>query len=155
MAFYDSASNASFWRGVDYYQQQKVLNFTKVENGIVEGVVAGSEGLEYAVSIDLAHPKRSTCNCKFADGRRVVCKHMVALYFASIPGACEQFEEDRRNWEAQIELEERRWRKETRERIDRHVAELSAEEARTKLADILYQGALDERYHSQEEWGRW
>lgn len=139
----------------DGRQQQQVLNFTEVENGIVEGAVSGSEGLEYAVSIDLAHPKRSTCNCKFADGRRVVCKHMIALYFASIPGAYEQFEKDRRNWETQIELEERRWRKETRERIDRHAAALSAEEARTKLADILFQEALDERYRSQDEWGRW
>lgn len=155
MTFYDSASNASFWRGVDYYRQQKVFAFAERENDIIEGTVAGSEGQRYSVAIDLAHPKKSTCNCKFAEGRRVVCKHMVALYFASIPGSYEAFENDRRNWEAQIELEERRWREETRKRIGEYVAALSAKEARARLADILFEEALDERYRRHDGYDYW
>ena len=155
VTFYDSASNASFWRGVDYYKQQKVLDFAEREGGIIEGTVAGSEGQRYKVAIDLVHPKKSTCNCKFAEGRRVVCKHMVALYFASVPGSYEAFENDRRNWEAQIELEERRWREETRRRIDEYVAALSAKEARTRLADLLFEEALDERYRRDDGYDYW
>lgn len=35
--------------------------------------------------VDIKHPKRSTCTCPFAEGRSVVCKHMVALYCEAFP----------------------------------------------------------------------
>ena len=35
-----------------------------------KGKVSGSNGEIYDVEIDKSHPKRSTCNCAFAKGRR-------------------------------------------------------------------------------------
>lgn len=155
MAFYSSASNASLWRGVDYFDKGKVEEFTCLDDGTIKGIVTGSEGKAYDVVIDPSHPKKSTCNCPFAEGRRVVCKHMIALYFASIPGSREAFDRDMQALEAQYELQEKRWREETRKRIDASVAALSAKEARARLADILYRDALDERYRSPDEYGWW
>ena len=37
----------------------------------------------------IKHPRKSKCNCPFAEGRRVVCKHMIALYFTIEPQAAE------------------------------------------------------------------
>ena len=150
MAFYSSASNASLWRGIDYYKQRKVKSFSDVNKSRIIGRVAGSDNNEYDVSIDLAHPKKSTCNCPFADGRHVICKHMIALYFTSIPGSYEDFEKDMERLEIQYELEEERWRKDTLEHIKEHVKGMSAKQAREKLVDIYYQNALDSRYH--DEW---
>ncbi|MBQ0089720.1 MAG: hypothetical protein KBT27_10375, partial [Prevotellaceae bacterium] len=39
-----------------------------------DGIVSGSENNKYSVHIETDHPRRSKCNCPFADGRRVVCK---------------------------------------------------------------------------------
>ncbi|NMB97839.1 MAG: hypothetical protein GYA02_14710 [Clostridiaceae bacterium] len=35
--------------------------------------------------INIVHPRKSKCNCPHADGRRVICKHMIALYFTVFP----------------------------------------------------------------------
>lgn len=49
------------------------------------GKVRGSNDAAYDVTIDTAHPKKSVCNCPFAEGRRVICKHMVALNLGIFP----------------------------------------------------------------------
>jgi uncharacterized Zn finger protein len=150
VTFYSSASNASLWRGIDYYKQGRVKSFGKNADGFIIGRVAGSDDNEYDVCIDISHPKRSTCNCPFANGRYVVCKHMIALYFTSTPGSYEKFEKDMDCLEVQYELEEEKWRKETLKHIKEHVKGMSAKQVREKLVDIYYQNALDNRYH--DEW---
>lgn len=35
----------------------------------------------------MEHPRKSKCNCPHADGRRVICKHMIALLFTASPEA--------------------------------------------------------------------
>lgn len=35
----------------------------------------------------MEHPRKSICNCPHADGRRVICKHMIALLFTASPEA--------------------------------------------------------------------
>ncbi|MCI9627698.1 MAG: SWIM zinc finger family protein [Eggerthellaceae bacterium] len=146
MAFYSSASNNSTWRGADYYEKGKVKSSYKVGISCFEGEVEGSDDQIYSVYIDIDHPRKSTCSCPFAEGRRVVCKHMVALYFASISGSLEAFREDITALEARYELEEKCWREEMLASIKRQVKSMSAKEAKDKLIDILYQDALDDRY---------
>ena len=75
------ASNASFNRGLGYYKSKAVLNGEKIGDGVYQGKVSGSQDNIYDVVIDIDHPRKSTCTCPFAAGRRVICKHMVALYF--------------------------------------------------------------------------
>lgn len=38
------ASNNSVWRGMDYYENKKVLSWHKAEDGTYNGVVSGQEG---------------------------------------------------------------------------------------------------------------
>ena len=106
MGLIEIASGNSVWRGMDYYENHKVVSWNKSGNstyeGVVsgsngdsynvyidklEGVVSGSNGDSYNVYIDKLHPRKSICNCAFAKGRRVVCKHMIALYFTAEPDA--------------------------------------------------------------------
>ena len=81
MGLIEIASGNSVWRGMNYYENHKVVSWNKSGNSTYEGGVSGSNGDSYNVHIDKLHPRKSVCNCSIAGGRRVVCKHMIALYF--------------------------------------------------------------------------
>ena len=109
MGLIDIASNASAWRGYEYYKENKVLSINKINENEYEGTVAGSSKEPYSVHIDILHPKRSTCNCPFAEGNKKICKHKVALYFSAFPDeadkyltAVEQAEKEAEEYEEQI-----------------------------------------------------
>ena len=70
MGLIELASGNSVWRGMDYYENGKVQSWIKSGDNTYEGTVSGSEGNSYSVYIDKIHPRKSTCNCPFADGRR-------------------------------------------------------------------------------------
>lgn len=150
-AFYSSASSNSLWRGVNYYKERKVRSFTQCDEGFC-GVVEGSDNAEYDVRINLSHPRKSSCSCPFAKDRRVICKHMIALYFTSVPDSYEAFEYDIQQLEVQYKLEEERWQKETLARIKDNVSKMSAKEVRAKLVDMLYQAMLEDRYRDDDWW---
>ena len=123
-------------------------SISHIDEDIIEGEVANHEGRTYHTIINLAHSTRSSCTCKFAKGRKVICKHMVALYFANAPDEYEELMKKVEAREKERELEERQWPEKTRKRIEAEVAALSAEEARTMLADLLYRKAQDEHYET-------
>ena len=109
MGLIDIASSASVWRGYEYYKENKVCSVNKVSENEYEGTVAGSTIEPYSVHIDIPHPKKSTCNCPFAEGNKKICKHKVALYFAVFPkeadkylAAVEQAEKEAEEYEEQI-----------------------------------------------------
>ena len=81
MGLIEIASGNSVWRGMDYYENHKVVSWNKSGNSTNKGGVSGSNEENYNVHIDKLHPRKSVCNCPIAEGRRVVCKHMIALYF--------------------------------------------------------------------------
>ena len=85
MALLDLASGQSFWKGMDYYEKKRVEKVLQINPQLFESEVKGSQGNIYHVTMDTKHPKKSTCNCPFAEGRRVICKHMVATYFTQFP----------------------------------------------------------------------
>lgn len=101
MGLIDAASAKSVWRGMDYYQDHKVLTWKQSGQDTYCGIVSGSEHAKYNVQINTSHPRKSTCSCPFAEGRRVVCKHMIALYFTAEPKAVEHFLEEKYEWEEQ------------------------------------------------------
>ena len=39
---------------------------------------------EYNVYLNLEKPRKSTCNCPLANGKRIICKHIVATYFSVV-----------------------------------------------------------------------
>lgn len=85
MKLLNLASSRSFWRGIEYHHEKRIIAWESLGKNCYQGKVEGSNGAVYNVMIDTAHPKRSVCNCPFAEGRRVVCKHMVALYLGIFP----------------------------------------------------------------------
>ena len=83
MAILDLASGKSLWRGLDYYKEKRVKDWTRADDGTYDGTVQGSE--LYHVHMEIAHPKRSTCDCPFAAGRRVIASFIetwiIAFFF--------------------------------------------------------------------------
>ncbi len=139
MGLIETASGNSVWRGMDYYEDKKVVSWNQTGDTTYDGVVSGSEGKKYKVHIDKAHPRKSVCNCPFADGRRVVCKHMIALYFTAEPQAAEDFLKEAEQWEAEEEEREQQHY----EDLKKYVKALSKTELQDQLLDALVQ--LEER----------
>lgn len=133
MGLIETASGNSVWRGMDYYENKKVVSLKKLDDGIYAGVVSGSEGRAYNVYVETMHPRKSICNCPFAEGRRVVCKHMIALYFTAEPKAAEDFLKQVEEWEKEEEEQERQHYVELR----RYVNSLTKAELQDRLYDAL------------------
>ena len=139
MGLIETASANSVWRGMDYYEAKKVISWERSGTFAYDGIVSGSEGNKYTVHIETNHPRRSTCNCPFAEGRRVVCKHMIALYFTAKPEAADSFLKQVEKWEA----EEQEREKQHYEDLRKYVNQLSKAELRERLYDALVE--LEER----------
>ena len=103
MSLIGVASADSVWRGMEYYEDKMVASWNEAADGTYDGVVEGSNGNSYVVHVDKIHPRKSTCTCPFAEGRRVVCKHMIALYFTAEPKVAEDFKKQVENWEREEE----------------------------------------------------
>lgn len=89
MSLISLASVQSTWRGYEYCCDKKVESYEEVGINLYAGKVKGNGSL-YDVCIDLKHPKKSICNCPHAEGR-IICKHMVALYFTLFPDQAEEY----------------------------------------------------------------
>ena len=144
MSIRTMASGASVWRGYQYYMENKVLSLSQTGDDEYTGLVAGSGSDPYQVTINTEHPRRSKCNCPHADGRQVVCKHMVALYFSAFPDEAEQYMKEVK----EAEREEEKRQKEHLAEIRAYVNSLSKKELQEELFESLLK--LDEIYH-----GRW
>ena len=139
MGLLDLASSNSLWRGIDYYQSKNVKKIKKISDDEYNSIVSGTE--EYNVHIDINHPRKSTCTCPFAAGRRVICKHMVATFFTIYP------EEAERIIKEEQEYEERLF-EEHLEEVKEYVNGLTDDEVRAALIDKL----MDEWYNDDYRW---
>ena len=143
MSILSIASNASAWRGYEYYKGKMVLSWKQVGEHEFEGEVAGSGNEPYHVMIDTEHPKKSTCNCPHAEGRRIVCKHKVALFFTVFPKEADEYIAEIEEYER----EEEEWEQECYDQIVKHVKSLSKEELRNALINALLDE--EERDHNR------
>lgn len=136
MALIDLASSNSLWRGIDYFESNKVKEVEKINDNEYKSIVSGNS--DYNVFINLNHPRKSTCSCPFAEGRRVICKHMVATYFKIYP------EEAKRLIDEQVayEMEEEQLYEEHYNEVKEYVDSLTEEEAKA----ILIERLIDEWY---------
>ena len=128
--------------GIDYYQSKKVKKIKKISDNEYDSIVSGTE--EYNVHIDINHPRKSTCTCPFADGRRVICKHMVATFFTIYPEEAERIIKE----EQEYEEEEERLFEEHLEEVREYVNGLTEDEVRALLIDKL----MDEWYDDDYRW---
>ena len=133
MGLIEMASGSSVWRGMDYYERKMVCSWKKSGEEAYDGVVSGSEGNKYSVHIDKVHPRKSSCNCPFAEGRLVICKHMIALLFTAEPKTAEDFLRQVEKWEQEEKERERLHYKELRE----YVNSLSKKELQERLYEAL------------------
>ena len=129
MGFFEVASGKSLWRGYDYYKDGNVKSCNEVSNGRYKGIVEGSSGEAYDVTLDVAHPKRSTCTCPHAEGTRRICKHKAALYFTVFPDEADRLVRLAEEYE---EEEERRREGELKD-IRKYVNSLTKEQLREEL----------------------
>ena len=142
MGLIDLASSNSLWRGIDYYQSKNVKKIKKISDDEYNSIVSGTE--EYNVHIDINHPRKSTCTCPFAAGRRVICKHMVATFFTIYPEEAERIIKE----EQECEEEEERLFEEHLEEVREYVNGLTDDEVRAALIDKL----MDEWYDDDYRW---
>lgn len=132
MGLVDLASRRSQMRGLDYYESGAVRAL-RVNGRTADAEVAGRSAPSYRVHLDFAHPRNSSCTCSFAEGRRVVCKHMVAAYYAAFPEEVERYL-------ARVQAEEEeaeRARRDLQARTERRIDQMNAEELREALWFVL------------------
>lgn len=143
MALLDSASGKSLWRGMDYYKNNKVISVRKIDENTYSAIVKGNENNEYDVVLNLKHPKKSTCTCPFADGRNVICKHMVATYFTIFPDEEKRILREAEEYEQELDTR----REEELKAIKNHVYSLK----KAALREALLNYMIDE-YDRRNYW---
>ncbi len=136
MGILDSASGKSVYCGYEYYNDGKVKDLQREENGLLTARVLGSGDNVYDVVVDIAHPKRSHCTCPHAAGRQVVCKHKVAAYFAAFPKEAKQYIEELEAYWA----EEEQRQQEVEDKLDEFVRKMKKSELQEALLELLYTG---------------
>ncbi len=144
MALIDIASSKSIWRGIEYYNQNKVAGWTDNGDGTYEGVVKGSNNTKYSVHVDTIHPRKSTCNCPLANGKQIICKHILAVSFCINPNEIERFTKEKTYFTS--EKEERYAKK-----YDKYMAyakTMSPKELREAFVELRIE--LDEIYLNEK-----
>ena len=85
------ASVRSAYDGYEYYTEGRVVSVEHKGGGVYSGVVRGSGDAAYDVTVNIKRPRSGSCTCPHAAGRRIICKHMAALYFAALPERAGQY----------------------------------------------------------------
>ena len=136
MGLLECASSASLFRGHDYYENKKVKNLTEISAGVFAADVAGTAGEPYTVKIDITHPRKSTCNCPHANGKRIVCKHMIATYFTAYPEEAVRFYQEY----MKAREDEEKWEEEILDRVQECVCSMKKGELQQTLLELLLNG---------------
>lgn len=136
MGLLECASGASIWRGYDYYTEKKVSEIKEIDNGIFSAKVLGNANEPYTVELQIDHPRKSKCNCPHADGRRVICKHMVAVYFTILPEEAERFYAEAMAYQEEEEKREN----ELVDKVCNYVRKMKKSELQEALLDLLFYG---------------
>lgn len=92
MSIISMASGASCWRGLDYYKDKKIRNLKKINDYEYTSCAFGTNN--YDIYLNVLHPRKSTCNCPLAKGKRIICKHIVATFFTAFPNEAKMFKEN-------------------------------------------------------------
>lgn len=146
MGLLECASYMSKIRGYDYFKEHKVRIMAQLTETQYRAAVLGSTASPYDVLIDIAHLRKSKCNCPHANGRRIVCKHMVAVYLTAFPDEAERIRKtiiaDR------VENEDDEWdeyddedaENEESNRVIEYVCNMKKSELQQTLLRVLFDG---------------
>ncbi len=134
MGIISLASANSCWRGLDYYKRNNVVKVNKINEFEYSSIVKGSKN--YKVYLNIKHPRKSTCECPLAKGRRVICKHIIATYFKAIPGEARNFEEE----QTKLQEEYEEYQDELYNKAIRYIMKMSRNELIEELIHIFDYG---------------
>ena len=136
MSLLSCASNTSAWRGYYYFKDHKVLAHDQIDDGQFMGMVQGSNGELYSTMIDVRHPRKSKCNCPHADGKRIICKHMIALFFTVYPLEAQNFYDEAMRYQEDAE----QYAEELQNRVVHYVEHMKKAELQQALLALLFDG---------------
>ena len=104
--------------------------------GQFEGTVQGTNKNSYKVFIDIAHPRKSHCNCPHANGKRIVCKHQIALYFSVFPNEAKSYIKELESyWD-----EEEKRHEDEEEAISRFLDQCKKDDLKGIIWQMLFDG---------------
>ena len=156
MSMLDICSNNSYWRGLDYYEDNRVKSLTQINESEYDATVEGNE--LYHVHLNVDHPRKSTCTCPHAAGKSTICKHKVAVYLSVFPEEAQKIIDDRDRYYEELERRKMEYDKkleEERERLEKYVNSLSEEQARMMLVNYMMEDAMqyeEDPYEEEEEY---
>lgn len=133
MGLIDMASSSSTWRGLDYYNENRVIDYKKLNDYQYEGRVKGRNNSHYNVSMDIEHPRKSKCDCPHAKDRRVICKHIIAMYFTIFPKEADKFLKDAE----EAEKEYAKYEEELYNKTIKYINSMSKVELKKALIETL------------------
>lgn len=136
MSILSLASGQSAYRGYEYALEDRVGPVEEREEGVFSAPVRGSGGAVYDVTIDIDHPRKSHCTCPHTAGRRVICKHMTALYFTVFPAEAMRYVEEQEALRAAAEQRQRSMEDE----VVRCVRKMKKAELQETLLALLFEG---------------
>ena len=115
MGMREICSYNSYWRGLNYFENNKVKSINKINENEYD---AEGEGTElYHVHLNINHPRKSTCTCPHAAGKSTICKHKVAVYFSIFPDEAQEAIDERNRYYKGLE--------ERRKEYDKKVEEIT------------------------------
>ena len=135
MSLLTTASGKSVYRGYEYFVENKVLSCNQIDDFEYEGAVKGTAQNPYSVHLNLKKPKTSTCDCSFANGRKI-CKHMVAVFFTVFP-------DEARKYKAELDAyyeEQEEYEEGLDDMLQNYIKKLSKAELQEALLQVLYDG---------------
>ncbi|MDY5934630.1 MAG: SWIM zinc finger family protein [Oscillospiraceae bacterium] len=135
MSLLTAASGKSVYRGYKYYCAGKVLYVQQINDDEIKGLVKGTAREPYKVYINLSKVRSSSCDCPFANGRKI-CKHMIAVFFAAFPDEAKKYKAE---LEAYYEEEEAR-EAILDDMLLNYIKKLSKAELQEAILQVLYDG---------------
>ena len=134
MGIISLASGSSCWSGLDYYKSKKVTELHKIDENEYSSIVKGTNN--YNVWLDIENPRKSTCDCPLANGKRIICKHIVVTYFKAFPNKAVDFEEEQERLQEEYEKEQ----EEEYDKAIRYLNKMSKEELIQELIQVFDYG---------------
>ena len=134
MGIISIASGNSCWRGLDYFKKKKVIKLRKINDNEYTSIVRGNKN--YNVYLNIEHPRKSTCDCPLAKGKRVICKHIVATYFTAMPEEATNFEKE----QAKLQEEYEQYQDELYDKVIGYINKMSKKELIEELIHIFDYG---------------
>ena len=136
MGVIECASGNSLWRGYDYCKEKRVKQLKEIGNRIYSATVMGRANNLYSVELNLDHPRKCTCDCPHANGKRIICKHIVAAYFTVLPEEADRLYAETIAYQE----EEAKHQEQLEDKVIEYVNKMKKADLAQTLLELLFNG---------------